>query len=125
MLKLGFIIIIIYIRLVFKMKKDIKLLFGLKVREYRLKNGLRQCQLADLVNVDPKHISRIEAGGSFPSSELIGRLATALKVEPKDLFEFYHLQSEKDLKKDINLMLDKLSKENLSLVYKFVRTFIL
>ena len=125
MLKLNFIIIIIYKRLVLKMKKDIKILFGLKVKEYRLKNGFRQCQLADLVNVDPKHISRIEAGGSFPSSELIGRLATALKIEPKDLFEFYHLQPEKDLKKDINIMLEKLSKENLSLVYKFVRTFVL
>ena len=107
------------------MKKDIKLLFGLKIREYRLKNGLKQCQLADLVDVDPKHISRIEAGGSFPSSELIGRLATALKVEPKDLFEFYHLQSEKDLKNDIVSMLGKLKKEDLSLVYKFIRTFIL
>ena len=107
------------------MKKDIKLLFGLKVKEYRIKNGLKQCQLADLVDVDPKHISRIEAGGSFPSSELIGRLATALKIEPKDLFEFYHLQNEKDFKKNITAMLDKLSKENLSLVYKFIRTFVL
>ena len=106
-------------------QKNIKQLFGLKIKEYRLKQKLTQENLSELVNVDQKHISRIEAGGSFPSSELIGRLATALKVEPKDLFEFYHLQSEKDLKKDINLMLDKLSQENLSLVYKFVRTFIL
>lgn len=107
------------------MKRNIKKLFGLKVKEYRQKQKLTQWKLSELVDVDQKHISRIEAGGSFPSSELIGRLATALKVEPKDLFEFYHLQSEKDLKKDINLMLDKLSKENISLVYKFVRTFVL
>ena len=107
------------------MKKDIKKLLGLKVKEYRQKQKLTQEKLSELVDVDQKHISRIEAGGSFPSSELIGRLATALKVEPKDLFEFYHLQSEKDLKKDINLMLEQLSKENLSLVYKFVRTLVL
>lgn len=107
------------------MKKDIKKLFGLKVKEYRQKQKLTQEQLSELVDVDQKHISRIEAGGSFPSSELIGRLATALKVEPKDLFEFYHLQSEKDLKKDINFMLEQLSKEDLSLVYKFIRTFVL
>lgn len=106
-------------------QKNIKQLFGLKVKEYRLKNKLTQWDLSGLVGVDQKHISRIEAGGSFPSSELIGRLATALKVEPKDLFEFYHLQNEKDLKKDITAMLDKLSKENLSLVYKFIRTFVL
>ncbi len=107
------------------MKKDIKKLFGLKVKEYRIKNGLRQCNLADLVDVDPKTISCIESGKNFPSPNLIYRLAIALKVEPKDLFEFYHLQNEKDLKKDITAMLDKLSKENLSLVYKFIRTFVL
>ena len=107
------------------MKKNLKQLFGLKVKEYRLKINLKQWELADLVNVDQKHISCIESGANFASPELICKLATALKVEPKDLFEFYHLQSEKDLKKDINLMLEKLSKENLSLVYKFVRTFVL
>ncbi len=40
----------------------------------------------------------IEERGSFPSSELIGRLATALKVEPKDLFEFYLCKTKKYLK---------------------------
>ncbi len=105
--------------------KDIKKLFGLKIKEYRIKNALKQWELADLVSVDQKHISCIESGANFASPELIGKLATALKVEPKDLFEFYQLQNEKDLKKDINLMLEKLSKENLSLVYKFVRTFVL
>ena len=107
------------------MKKDIKKLFGLKIKEIRIKKGLRQCNLADLVDVDPKTISCIESGKNFPSPNLIYRLATALKVEPKDLFEFYHLQSEKDLKNDIVSMLGKLKKEDLSLVYKFVRTFVL
>ena len=106
-------------------KKDIKKLFGLKIKEYRLNRSLKQWELADLVNCEPKHISCIESGKNFPSADLILRLSLALKCEPKDFFEYYHLQKEKDLKNDINLMLANLSKEELSLVYKFIRTFII
>ena len=71
---------------------NIKNLFGLKIKEYRKKKNLTQAQLAELVNVDDKHISCIESGKNFPSADLIERLATSLGVEPKDLFEFYYLQ---------------------------------
>jgi len=52
-------------------------------------------------------------------------LAVALNIEPKNLFEFYHLQELPDLKEDINLMLDKLTQEELVLAYKYIRTFLL
>ena len=71
---------------------NIKNLFGRKIKEYRKKKNLTQAQLAELVNVDDKHISCIESGKNFPSADLIERLATSLEVEPKDLFEFYYLQ---------------------------------
>lgn len=104
---------------------DIKILFGRKIKEYRKKKNLTQAQLAELVNVDDKHISCIENGKNFPSSELIGKLAASLDVEPKDLFEFYYLQNAKNLKTDIISMLDNLSQEELSLAHKYVRTFLL
>ena len=78
-----------------------------------------------MVNVDQKHISRIECGKSFPSAKVLESLAKALDVEPKDLFEFYHLQDDKSLKKDIISMLENLKSEELSLVYKYIRTFVL
>lgn len=101
----------------------IKILFGQKIKEYRKRKKLTQAQLAELVNVDNKHISCIESGKNFPSAELIERIATSLQIEPKDLFEFYHLQETDDLKIDIAKMLEKLNKEELSLIYKFTRTF--
>lgn len=104
---------------------NIKILFGKKIREYRKKNKLTQAQLAELVNVDDKHISCIESGKSFPSPDLIERLSSALELEPKDLFEFYYLQEEDDLKKDIILMLNKLSENELALTHKYIRTFLL
>ena len=104
---------------------NIKSLFGRKIKEYRKKKNLTQAQLAELVNVDDKHISCIESGKNFPSADLIERLATSLDVEPKDLFEFYYLQDVKDLKSDINIMLEKLNKDELTLAHKYIRTFLL
>lgn len=104
---------------------NIKNLFGLKIKEYRKKKNLTQAQLAELVNVDDKHISCIESGKNFPSADLIERLAVSLEVEPKDLFEFYYLQDTEDLKSDINNMLEKLNQEELALTHKYIRTFLL
>lgn len=104
---------------------NIKSLFGRKIREYRKRKNLTQAGLAELVNVDDKHISCIESGKSFPSPDLIERLSIALKVEPKALFEFYYLQDEADLKKDIILMLENLNKTELELAHKYIRTFLI
>ena len=80
----------------------IKELFGKKIKEYRKNRKLTQAQLAEMVNVDDKHISCIESGKNFPSADLIERFAVALEVEPKDLFEFYYLQEPHDLKENIS-----------------------
>ena len=104
---------------------NIKNLFGRKIKEYRKRKSLTQAQLAELVNVDDKHISCIESGKNFPSADLIERLATSLEVEPKDLFEFYYLQDTTDLKTDIISMLNKLNQDELSLARKYIRTFLL
>ena len=106
------------------MKKDIKKLFGLKIKEYRIKKNLKQWQLSELVNVEPKTISVIESGKNFPSPKLIYKLAVALKVEIKDLFDFNHLQEEKNLKTEIISMVNKIDKENLSILYKIVKSFL-
>ena len=104
---------------------DIKKLFGLRIKEYRKKKGLTQAQLAEIVNVDGKHISRIELGNNFPSAELIARFANVLDIEPKELFEFYHHQEPIDLKQSITQILEILSKEQLEATYKYIRSFII
>ena len=104
---------------------EIKQLFGKKIKEYRKRKNYTQAQLAEMVNVDDKHISCIESGKNFPSADLIGRISQALDVEPKDLFEFYYLENMPDLKNDIINMLEKLNQDELSLAHKYIRTFIL
>ncbi|MBD5401960.1 helix-turn-helix transcriptional regulator [bacterium] len=104
---------------------NLKVLFGRKIKEYRKIKHITQVQLAELVNVDDKHISCIENGKSFPSPNLISKLAEVLEVEPKDLFEFYYLQDPVDLRSDIVTMLDDLSDEDLTLAHKYIRSFLI
>ncbi len=106
------------------MSKNIKELLGLKIKEYRINKGLTQENLAELADTEQKHISDIECGKSFVSSDLLERISEALNVKPKNLFDFYHLQTEVDLKKDIVSMLNLIKKEDLPVVYKIMKSFV-
>ncbi len=74
-------------------KKEIKMRikkgFGKRLKEIRKARGLTQEELAELVNVAPRHISYIETARSFPSSELIERLSVALNVDCSLFFNFH------------------------------------
>lgn len=105
--------------------ENLKALFGKKIKEQRKQHNYTQAKLAELVNVDDKHISCIESGKNFPSPDLIERIAKALKLEIKDLFEFNYLKPPEDLKKEIYSMLENLNSSNLQLVYKYIKTFLL
>ena len=56
------------------------------VKYYRIQKHYTQEKLASIVNSSPKYISRIELGQHNPSLEMIGKLATALDIEPEKLF---------------------------------------
>lgn len=44
------------------MKTTAKKLLGARIKELRTGRGLSQEELAEMVGVDPKHLSRIETG---------------------------------------------------------------
>ena len=96
---------------------NIKKLFGLRVKSLRKKRGLTQSKVAELANVEPKHISCIEGGKSFPSLILIEKLAKVFEVHPKELFEFAESPSNIDLKEGINKILDTASLEEIEKIY--------
>ena len=73
---------------------DICLLFGKKVRDYRLERGFSQEKLAELSNLHRTYISAVERGVRSISLANIQRLAEALEIKPHQLFifseEHYH-----------------------------------
>jgi transcriptional regulator with XRE-family HTH domain len=54
--------------------------FGKKVRHVRLKKGLTQTDVADLLAASGSHISNMEAGRKAPSLDTVVRLADAFHV---------------------------------------------
>ncbi len=101
--------------------QNTKILLGQRVRELRKGKGLSQDQLSEVVQIDPKHLSRIEVGKSFPYMETLEAIAKALDVEIKDLFEFHHLSQEAATLEEINKLLHGASADKLRQVYKFIR----
>lgn len=61
---------------------------GLNINFYRKNKQLTQMQLADMVDVEYSHISRIELGKVGASIDLLFAIADALEIPVNKLFEF-------------------------------------
>ncbi|QEE36311.1 helix-turn-helix transcriptional regulator [Octadecabacter sp. SW4] len=59
---------------------------GLNVRNLRSSRGLSQEQLALAADVDRSYISEIELAKNSASIDVLERIADALGVDPKELF---------------------------------------
>ncbi|WP_261467565.1 helix-turn-helix domain-containing protein [Serratia fonticola] len=71
-----------------KRSDQIKLLFGQRVRELRLQQGMSQEAFADKCGLDRTYISGIERGVRNPTLEVINIIANGLSVELDTLFQF-------------------------------------
>ena len=61
--------------------------FGKNLRKQRKDNGLSQEELALSAELDRSYVGGIERGERNPSLGVILQLATAIGVEPKELFQ--------------------------------------
>lgn len=78
---------------------------------YRTQKGLSQLELSGICNCGKSTISGIESGKTFPSYDLIFRLAYALEIHPADLFLRNASQQRNEVRdffeKDIKEMVEK------------------
>ena len=99
---------------------NIKKLLGKKIKEMRLKKGISQEKLAELLDLDRRSISNIECGNTFPSSSL-SKLAEIFDINIKNLFDFNAENKTKEaLIKEITQKLNKLTTEELKIIYRLV-----
>ena len=71
-------------------------LCGEKLREYRLRQGLSQRQIADLLqlhglDIDKNAIQRIEAGKRFVTDIEFFHLCNVFEVKPREFWEAFTL----------------------------------
>ena len=65
---------------------------------YRTQKGLSQLELSGICECGKSTISGIESGKTFPSFDLIFRIAYALEIHPADLFLRNASQARKDVR---------------------------
>ena len=100
-----------------------KQLLGKRIKELRKAANLTQEKLAELIDIETGSLSGIESGRHFPSLPTLEKIAINLNVELKALFDFKHLFSVEEMKASIIKNLDKIDKEQITFIYKFVENF--
>jgi transcriptional regulator with XRE-family HTH domain len=104
--------------------RNTKQLLGARIKELRKGLGLSQDQFSERIGVDPKHLSRIELGKSFPYMETLEAIAHALAVELKDLFDFSHLDIGGMDRQRVNELLAGANDEQVRQAYRVVKALL-
>ena len=82
--------------------------FGRRVKEYRVKAGLSQSELAKRVGVEKTHISRIERGVAACSIDLLLEISDILQISTDYLLKGRITPNDK-LKEHIDIILSQLT----------------
>lgn len=100
---------------------ELKKQLGKRIKELREQRNLSQEYIAEQLDIHPANYWRIENGVSYPKPENLEKICEILKVKPQELFAFEHIQDMKDIKNELQDIID--NDENLTrLIYKFVKT---
>lgn len=101
-------------------------LFGKRLRAVRKAAGIKQGLLAKALDVDPKHISRLEGGKVKPSFELICQAGKFLKVSPGLLLELEAAEENASLLKErIRRLLEPADVKQLQRAYRVLKALIM
>ncbi len=102
---------------------SIKNLFGKKVKRLRKMHGYTQEKFAEMIDITPQNLNRIESGENFVTSETLDKILTSLEVPADILFSFEHLNNEKELVSRIYKYIDKLKQQpkKLEKAYRILR----
>jgi transcriptional regulator with XRE-family HTH domain len=96
--------------------------FGQRLRALREDRRLTQQELGDKAGLSYKYLGSVERGSENPSLRVILKLAEALEVEPRHLFEFHHeATSPTVLRKELNRLLRDADQEKLQQAVKLMR----
>lgn len=103
------------------MKETLKVL-GKRIAYLRIKKGLTQEKLAELVHYSANHISKIESARTKPSFELLYEISKSLGVELKDLFNFDEYKDVNYIHKEFSNLISNASPDNLKILYKILKS---
>ena len=75
----------------------IKNLLGKKVKRLRKMRGYTQEKFAEMIDITPRNLNRIESGENFVTAETLDKIIKALNTTTEELFATNHLRSNEEL----------------------------
>ena len=103
---------------------DYKSIIGRKIRQFRKHRGLTQDTLAEALDIDPKHLCRIECGKNSPSLDLLERIADTLEIKLSQFFDDTMSLSRDDMLENIVSLLNKEDEATIREFYKILITLL-
>lgn len=102
---------------------DVKKEFGEKLKRLRKSKNYIQEQLAEMIDIDPRNLSRIEVGLSFVKAETLEKILNALDITTEQLFSNDHIKNPEELLADIHKFLNIAQDDRTKLekIHKMIR----
>lgn len=72
-------------------RPSLPILFGQRIRQLRLEKKMSQEDFAELIGVHRTYLGQIERVEKNITIKNIEKICTALKIDPKELFDFSNL----------------------------------
>ena len=98
-------------------------LFGKRIKELREAKGMKQVELADLIDMEATNLSKLEKGVHLPKEDNLNKITNALNVEIKDLFDFGHIKTKQELVNDINTIFEQSTLEEMQFFHKILMSY--
>lgn len=93
--------------------KSLKKAFGANLKALRKSRKYTQEELAEMIDLSPRQLIRIENGDNFPSADTLGKISTLLNVNLGTLFDFKWNNDTINTKNNLqNEVIFKIIKEN-------------
>jgi transcriptional regulator with XRE-family HTH domain len=98
------------------MKSKLRHILAINIRNHRNLLGFSQAKLAEIANIAPGYLATIELEKSFPSDEVLERIANALKIDPAELFSktCYPVEEVRKFQKSVINEIDKAVKTQIA-----------
>ena len=94
--------------------------FGNQLRKIRKSRGFSQERFAELIEISPRNLSKIETGLSFPSTASLEKIFSCLNCKPGELFDFEIRNKSKSFKQDLSDKVNLMDEAEAELVLKLL-----
>lgn len=100
---------------------ELKKRLGKRIQELRLKNNLKQSELAEMINIATKSQSCIETGKNYPTADNVEKYAKIFNVDVAEVLNIFHIKSRDELVSEIITLIQNADEQKIIEAYKILK----